>query len=253
MFLLEPRPTPYDLKFPLFGFPVRVTPWFWLVALLLGGGGGFQDGTKLLIWILVVFLSILIHEMGHALAYRQFGTSCRIILYHMGGLAVADTYQSPWQIAGRRRDPRQDIMISLAGPLMQLGAAIMVAAVVMALVHARTLPLQRLGDIYGVTYHVTGSEHLAIFVFDFLTVSVFWALLNLLPVFPLDGGQIARNLFVMFGGGNAISNSLTLSMITGIGAAFYGFSHGQQYLGILFAMLAYSSFQALQQYGGGFR
>ena len=103
------------------------------MALLLGAGGGYENGIYLLIWVLVVFLSIFIHEMGHALAYRQFGTSCRIILYHMGGLAVADSYQSPWQISSRRRDPRQDVMISLAGPLMQLGAAVMVAAVIVAL------------------------------------------------------------------------------------------------------------------------
>ena len=110
--------------------------------------------------------------------------------------------------------------------------------------------IQGLRDLYPVTLEVVGSQPLAYFLVNFLVVSIFWAAINLLPVFPLDGGQVARNLFQLYGGGNAIPNSLALSMITGIAAAVYGFSHGQQFLGILFAMLAYSSYQAIQQYGG---
>jgi hypothetical protein len=57
-----PPPTRYDLRFNLAGFPVRVHPLFWLIAVLLGYSSG--DPLQILIWVVVVFVSILIHEMG---------------------------------------------------------------------------------------------------------------------------------------------------------------------------------------------
>ena len=69
MLFTEPNRTPYDLRFNLFGIPVRVHPLFWLVAAILGAGSD-PDPIELLLWIGTVFVSILIHEMGHALAAR---------------------------------------------------------------------------------------------------------------------------------------------------------------------------------------
>ena len=82
------NPTPYDLYFPLFGIPVRVTPWFWLAGVLMGYGLIEQKRFDLLVvWLGCLFLSILVHEMGHALAGKLFGWPSDIILYHFGGVA----------------------------------------------------------------------------------------------------------------------------------------------------------------------
>ena len=67
---LEPNRTPYDLAFRLFGFRVRVHPLFWLGTAIFGGNllqppGGIE---YLLVWIVVVLVSILVHELGHAAA-----------------------------------------------------------------------------------------------------------------------------------------------------------------------------------------
>ncbi|GAF97863.1 unnamed protein product, partial [marine sediment metagenome] len=71
MFLAEPPPTQADLNFRLFGFNVRVSPWFWLLAVILGAGGigGGTPPREILIWVAVVFVSILVHEFGHTLAF----------------------------------------------------------------------------------------------------------------------------------------------------------------------------------------
>ena len=107
--LAEPDRTPYDLRFRFLGFPVRVHPWFWIATLLLNGDGLLRLGPEyLLIWIVVVFVSILVHELGHALAFRRFGADADIVLYAFGGLAIPTN-----SIAGRGRR----ILVSLAGPI----------------------------------------------------------------------------------------------------------------------------------------
>lgn len=250
MLLIEPASTPYDWNFRLFSFPVRVSPWFWLMALLLGGSGGFDDGIILLTWVLVVFLSILIHELGHAFAYRAYGMSASIVLYQMGGMAVSDRFGSPWQLSSRSRDPRREIMIALAGPGLQIASALLVMAVVWSMARARGMPVESVYDLPVAVHELIPSRPLVVFLTVYVYISVIWAVINLLPVFPLDGGQIARNLFLLYGGANAIRHSLMLSLLTGAAAAIYGFTHGQPFLGILFAMLAYGSYQALTMYGG---
>ena len=84
-----PPPTRYDLRFILFGFPIRVSPLFWLIAILLGSSSG--DPLQILIWVLVVFVSIVVHELGHALAFRRYGLASQIILHFSGGLTVPES------------------------------------------------------------------------------------------------------------------------------------------------------------------
>ena len=98
MILGEPRPTRFDLNFSLMGFPVRVHPAFFILPLLLGAGFtglayqiGLNAGVILLVLAVVFFVSILVHELGHALAFRYYGYPCRIMLYWMGGLAIPDS------------------------------------------------------------------------------------------------------------------------------------------------------------------
>src|SRR5688500_16092574 len=101
MILAEPPRTQYDVHFVLAGVPVRIHPLFWLVSLLLGLPreadplpGGPSPAVIVIIWMLALFVSILVHEMGHAFAIRHFGWEPRVVLYMLGGLAMWDTSQS---------------------------------------------------------------------------------------------------------------------------------------------------------------
>jgi Zn-dependent protease len=173
-----------------------------------------------------------------------------IVLYHFGGVAVPDSYGSSFSNMGRSRNPHAQVMISLAGPLAQMAVAMVLIGVIAASGYnvplygfiRKLLPPQPLLDLQ--------PDTLFYFAQFFLYVSVYWALVNLLPVYPLDGGQIARELFLLYGRGDGIRNSLLLSMLTGAGIALFAFGNQQFYLGILFGMLAYSSYQVLQAYGG---
>jgi Zn-dependent protease len=97
-----------------------------------------------------------------------------------------------------------------------------------------------------------------------LDINLFWALLNLLPVWPLDGGQICRELLQRFLPRNGTRYALMLS--TGVAgllgvhflAAHYGYPlpvlkqvapHGDAYLGLMFAILAIGSYQTMEQLG----
>ena len=108
-----PAPTRYDLHFSLAGIPVRVHPLFWLIAVLFGLSSNL---IQLLIWVAVVFFSILIHELGHALAFRRYGMSSSIVLYWGGGLTVPEAVRWGYGSANVSLSPNQEILISLAGP-----------------------------------------------------------------------------------------------------------------------------------------
>ena len=255
MFLAEPAATPYDLNFRLFGIRVRIVPWFWLVALLLGWDLTNSDQRALLLtlWVGAVFLSILVHEMGHALAMRFYGMHSYIVLYQFGGLAIPEQYSSFLGHGGRRsrEDPISQIVISAAGPVAQLALALAIAL---------SLELSGFRMRAGVPYleyllplqegRQIGSFPLELLLYFLMLTSVLWALLNLLPVYPLDGGQIARNVFTLFHPAGGIRYSLILSIVTGVAIAVYAFSRDDWFLAIMFGMLAYSSFQILQAYSG---
>ncbi|MEM1305575.1 MAG: M50 family metallopeptidase, partial [Planctomycetota bacterium] len=104
----DPTPTSYDVNFRVLGFPVRVHPLFWVVALLLSQGATGGLPVLVLIWVVVMFVSILVHELGHAVLQQWFGGRPRIVLYGMGGLAIS---QGPPVSAWRQ------VAIALAGPL----------------------------------------------------------------------------------------------------------------------------------------
>src|SRR5258708_4925044 len=66
-----PERTAYDLQFRVFGFPVRIHPLFWLGSLILGWQVG--EWPERFLWIGCVLVSVLVHELGHAVAARANG------------------------------------------------------------------------------------------------------------------------------------------------------------------------------------
>ena len=251
MFLSAPQPTPADLQFSLAGITVRVSAWFWVAAALLGWGicrafsGGDQRALLryLLIWIAAVFVSILAHEMGHALAYRRFGQSAHVVLYHLGGLAIPNA----WGGRGARR-PSERLVVSAAGPLVQLALAAAIVAVLKAGGYAVPFPIASVGTALGLGEgRPLGSQVALVAVFFLLQVNIFWPLLNLVPVPPLDGGQIVREGLLTLGVSDAARIASMIGVVAGAAVAWWGYTHQEPYLGIMFAMLTVSCFQSLSE------
>jgi Zn-dependent protease len=243
VFLLEPSQTQFDVRFRLFGIPVRVHPMFWLFSAVLGWGAGPGDegGTflvGLLIWVAVCLVSILVHEMGHVFMGRIFGGDGHIVLYSFGGLAIGISVPRWWQ----------RVLVSFAGPLAQfvlLGATLLVAWQYGAAVkQAHPLVGELLSDLF--------------------IVNLFWPVLNLLPIWPLDGGQISREVFARMMGERGVRAALGLSLVVAgllainalcalpqvrgkplipvVGVLFAG----GLFMVLFFGMFALQSFQALQ-------
>ena len=239
MLLGEPPPTQADLHFRLFGFPVRVHPFFWLVTLVLGMSGGPADPLVTLIWIAVVFVSILVHELGHAVVQRCYGGHPWITLYGFGGLASCDDCD---------RSPRAQILISLAGPFAGFFQAGFVVSILIAMQRIRRFEL----DWVPVIWVPFGSQ-LDLALLFLLFVNIAWGLVNLLPIYPLDGGRIAREVFTLVNPRAGIVQSLQLSAGAAILVAVYAFTRQLYFMCILFGFLAYGSFQTLQMYRGRWR
>ncbi|MDQ3978531.1 MAG: hypothetical protein M3314_03135 [Actinomycetota bacterium] len=151
-------------SFRIAGIPVRVDLTFLLMAFLLGWGA--RSGGLLLAWMVIVFASVLLHELGHAFAFRRFGQEPEILLQGMGGLTYA---------SGERLSPRRDIVVSLAGPLTGV-----------VLVGLPALLISRSADSLSADTRTILS--------DLVFVNVGWAILNLLPILPLDGGRASAAL-----------------------------------------------------------
>jgi stage IV sporulation protein FB len=237
MLLGEPAPTQADLHFRIFGFPVRVHPFFWGMALLLRMGGGPVDPVVMLIWVAVVFVSILVHELGHAIVQSYYGGHPWITLYSFGGLASCNDCD---------RSPRAQILILLAGPFAGFFFAGFIISILIAAHHFVGFEL----DWTPVTWIPFESWPLEIALRILLFVNIAWSILNLLPIYPLDGGQIARELFTLGNPRTGIIQSLQLSAGVAVLVAVYALMQHSIFMCIMFGFLAYGSFRTLQMYRG---
>jgi Zn-dependent protease len=219
----------------MFGTPVRVHPLFWLVSLILGYDTSIQLGVGyLLAWVACVFVSILLHEFGHVWMGRLFGSQGYIVLYSFGGLAV-----------GSNRVPYawQRILVLLAGPGIQL--------LLFAFIRWKGVWLLSLAP-------PAWQDALA-FVLDILIwINLFWPLLNLLPIWPLDGGQIMREVCLTLLPARGVAISLGISMVVSGVLAIHLLmaangrplipglpAFGGMLMALFFAMFCVSSYTAL--------
>lgn len=217
-------PTSLDLRFSLVGIPVRVHPAFWVVSAIMGSR--LNDPRLVVVWVGCVFVSILVHEMGHALTARFFGWPPDVLLYHFGGLAM---YQPTWGFTTSR-----SILISFAGPAAGFLLFGLTLLVEYALIQTRTFP----GEL---------GAHALYFM---RYINLWWGLINLLPVLPLDGGQICRDTCTALRLKRGHDVALKISILVGAGVAIYALANKDMYIGLLFGFLAFQNYQSLRSYGG---
>lgn len=239
MLLYEPEQTGLDLRWRMFGVDVRVHPFFWVFSAVLGWDWFNQGLSYLLMWIVCFFVSILLHEFGHVFMGRAFGSHGHIVLYGFGGLAIGSNNLS-------RRWQR--IAVLLAGPGIQLVLWALVKYGGWALL-VKIAPHLEEGRLLLL---LAGWEMLVL-------MNLAWAVLNLLPIWPLDGGQITREVCEAVQGRRGMTTALTISIVVS-GTLAIGllmqknhmltlpawFPVGGYYTIILFALLCVGSVQALQ-------
>ncbi|MCL1593822.1 MAG: hypothetical protein M3132_05670 [Actinomycetia bacterium] len=200
------------LKFRLFGIPVGVHVTFLFVALL---GATNYSGWDIAIWTAAAFVSILAHELGHALTARGFGArGVDVTLYGLGGLT---SYSH-----GREISHGKSFLISAAGSTVGivLGGAVWFAA--------------RNGVFDG-----AGHEAI-VFVNSFFFTALVWGVLNWIPIVPLDGGHMVQHLAAMYSEDKA---PLIGQIVTWATAAFvvpYAWLNGYQFGAIIVTMFAFA-------------
>jgi stage IV sporulation protein FB len=244
----QPPVTRFDLRFALFGIPIRVHPLFWVVTALLGASAGSLIGV--LVWVPAVFLSILVHELGHALAMRRFGQAPQIVLHFGGGLTTAEPFWWGGQPVSVPLSAGQDALTALAGPGAGFGLAALVVGIAAASggsVGASML----LGVLPLPAATLPAGGWLANWIVaTLLWINIFWGLINLLPVIPLDGGKIARTLLVRSDPWNGARKSLRLSAVVAAVVAAAGLILlASPFLALLFGYLAFTSYLTLHSGG----
>jgi stage IV sporulation protein FB len=251
MFNLDgPGRTRFDWCFRLFGTDVRVHPFFWIVILLIGGDQG--DPWFTVYWVVIVFASILVHEFGHVLAMRWAGDRGNIVvLWSCGGLAVSPR-------ATYHRRCATNVAVSAAGPAAGLLFAFAAAALGGAMGGSNHFTFSSIGlpvwymdfsRLPMLTSNYRAYVHLHHFMNTLLYVNFYWSLVNLLPVYPLDGGQIARAIFEENNRDGGYRRSLQVSMFVAGAVAVLALLSRETYLMFLFGFLAIGSLQALQAVG----
>ncbi|MEI7892241.1 MAG: site-2 protease family protein [Myxococcales bacterium] len=209
------------LAFRLGSIPVRIHGSFFLTTLLLAAGRMNQP-KLLLIWTLIVLGSVLLHELGHAVAGHLFGLAPEIDLHAMGG-----TTSWTW---GRGVSDGKSIAISLAGPAVGL----VLAGVVLA------------GLLSGFQPE-TPLAHQALW--DLAIVNGYWGLVNLLPVLPLDGGNVTRSVLrlVTKGGGEKATRWVSFVVAVLLTLGFLVLRNW--FAALLFGMFAVQNFRGLREAG----
>jgi Zn-dependent protease len=251
----EPPPSQGDLHFRVFGFPVRVSPMFWLMTVVLGlNSRGPTPPVQLVIWVVVVFVSILIHELGHAFAQRRFGGHPWITLYGMGGLASCDDCD---------RRPSSQVIISLAGPAAGFSVALAVMVILrlagfdvgvqaghdLEALRGRGPLLPIFLPLATLYFEYPGTMYAAYLVYALLWANILWGLVNLLPIYPLDGGRVSRELLTLRDASAGIVLSLRLSLVTATAMALFAAIRWQSFFtAVMFGYIAFMNYQTLQRY-----
>jgi Zn-dependent protease len=203
----------------IFGIPVRIRLFFFAVMVLLGFE--LRDRPELLVaWVASAFVSVLIHELGHALTVRGFGGTPSIELYGMGGL-------TRWSIEPPL-SPLRQIIVSLAGPFAGLAVGVIVVTAFFAL---------RLPD------------GLAQSTLKYLMwVNIGWSVLNLIPILPLDGGNVVRSLEELITGRPDAKFTRVISLVLAVGVVCIGlFVIRDTWIAFLGVFFALNNVMALMQ------
>jgi Zn-dependent protease len=193
------------VRFSIRGVPIHIRPAFWLVAAIIFPFrltilGRSESWPFLLAWLVVVAVSVIAHELGHALTARRFGARVDMTLYALGGFTRWATAQpiSPW-----RR-----VLVAAAGSTV----GFVLGGLVFLALRKDFVP--------------TDDRVVEFALESFWQVNILWGVLNWLPVRPLDGGHIfLGTMQALFGRSGERVADLVFPVVTIVGG-WYAYTRG---------------------------
>lgn len=193
---------------------MRVRPSFLLIAALLGFFG-VGDVVFIAAWVAIVFVSILVHELGHALTARAYGADVAIELNGIGGL-------TRWSIASDSLGPGRRALVAAAGSAVGVlfGGLVWVVAL-------------QFGPYRGLASFV---------ISNLVLVNVFWGLLNWLPIRPLDGGHLLLSLLEKVAPERGDLIARTVFIATAVGGLLFGIQSDRLFIAVIAGWLLFSEF-----------
>jgi Zn-dependent protease len=198
--------------------PITIHPLFWLIAFFIGWMWTSQL-SETLICVLVILFSVIFHELGHALTSIFFGQKTRVELAAFGGF----TYRE-----GRKLKLWEEFFVVLNGPLAGLALSFFA---------------------YLLYRNWSVDNPLLSFVIKFtFSANLFWTLVNLVPVLPLDGGHLLSILLEAIFGFKGIKFAIVLGITLAIALSIVFFVLGMFLMVALFLILSFESLRSLKYY-----
>lgn len=193
--------------------PISIHPFFWLLAGLIGWMNSGGSVLLIFIWVAVILVSVLFHELGHALTSVIFKQKAKIQLIAFGG---ATSYEGPklkfWQ----------QFLIVLNGPVFGFTLFLLASFIL--------------------SHYTIASPALHLALRITKLANLFWTIVNLLPIIPLDGGQLLRIALEAAFGLKGFKAALLIGACISGALAFYFFIMHIFIAGALFFLFAFQSF-----------
>jgi Zn-dependent protease len=191
---------------------INIHPVFWLLAGLIGWFSS-HSVIGIIVWVGIIFISVLVHELGHATTAIIFKQNPVISIVALGGVT---SYE------GKNLKFWQQFLIVLFGPifgcfLFLLAWGILATGIIKNPAIIQVVSLIRI-------------------------VNVFWTIVNLLPVLPLDGGQLLRIALEAFFGIKGFKLSLFIGMLVAFGISIFFFTQSSFLIGVIFFIFAFQAF-----------
>ena len=201
--------------------PITIFPAFWIFAALIGFVLSGGDFVQMFVWVGIIFVSVLFHEFGHALTALAFGQNPRIDLVAMGGLTYHD---------GEKLSFWRQFVITLNGPIFGFVLAIAAFFLVQVIEVKDSYWGRLLANIYG--------------------VNMIWTIVNLLPILPLDGGQLMRIVLEKIFHIKGIRYTLIVSSLIAVAISLFLFITQNFLPAAIFFLFAFENFDSFRRTSG---
>jgi len=200
------------MSFNFLKIPIHIHSSFWFFLLFFSFDPSFSV-VEIFILGLVLMLSFLVHEYGHALVAAFFGAKPEINLQAFSGYA---SYQS------NKITEKQSCLVILSGPVFTLALILF--------------------SHYFLKGNFFNFEYLNIFFYYMLKLNILWLISNLVPLEPLDGGRLLVCFLTnKMGEKNGLKLSRNIGNVAAIVGTSYFVSHGHYFFGTLFLFFGFNN------------